>query len=158
ADGRADALPAVAAGLAPVDVRLLGIADLADRRTAARVDVADLARGQTQLGVGAVLRDQAHGGTGRTGQLRAATGTQLDRVDHGTGGAVLRRRVVARLDVGAGTRLDDVALLRLVGREAVALLAVDARQQRAARGPAGVVLAVGEAAVDADLVTPTEVD
>src|SRR6476659_4222502 len=55
ADGRADALPAVAAGLAPVDVRLLGVADLADRRAAARVDVADLARGETKLRVGAVL-------------------------------------------------------------------------------------------------------
>src|SRR5690606_21263546 len=37
ADGRAHALPAVAAGLAPVDVRLLGVADLADRGAAARV-------------------------------------------------------------------------------------------------------------------------
>ena len=58
ADGRADALPALAAGLAPVDVRLLGVADLADRGAAARVDVADLARGQTQLRVGAVLGDE----------------------------------------------------------------------------------------------------
>src|SRR6478736_2244253 len=62
-DGRADALPALAAGLAPVDVRLLGVADLADRRAAARVDVADLAGGQTQLGVGAILRDQTHAST-----------------------------------------------------------------------------------------------
>ena len=31
-DGRALALPAHASGLAPVDVRLLGVADLADRR------------------------------------------------------------------------------------------------------------------------------
>src|SRR5918994_85302 len=38
ADGRADALPAVAAGLAPVDVGLLGVADLADGRAAARID------------------------------------------------------------------------------------------------------------------------
>src|SRR5690606_16240507 len=95
ADGRADALPAVAACLAPVDVRLLGVADLADRGTAARVDVADLARGQTQLSVGTVLGDQTHGGTGRTGHLRSAAGTQLDRVDHGTGGYVLQRQVVA---------------------------------------------------------------
>src|ERR1700748_2016021 len=62
ADGRADALPAHAARPAPVDVRLLGVADLADRRAAARVDVADLARGEAQLGVGAVLRDEAHRG------------------------------------------------------------------------------------------------
>src|SRR5690348_9361550 len=74
ADGRALALPAHAAGLAPVDVRLLGVADLADGGAAARVDVADLARGQTQLGVGAVLGDEAHRRTGRTRQLRAAAG------------------------------------------------------------------------------------
>src|SRR5215213_1587568 len=45
------ALPAHAAGLAPVDVGLLGVADLADRGAAAGVDVADLARGHPQLGV-----------------------------------------------------------------------------------------------------------
>src|SRR5690606_5970099 len=45
ADGRANALPAHTASLAPVDVRLLGVADLADGRAAARIDVADLARG-----------------------------------------------------------------------------------------------------------------
>src|SRR3712207_7227669 len=39
ADGRALALPAHAAGLAPVDVRLLGVAHLADGRAAADVDV-----------------------------------------------------------------------------------------------------------------------
>src|SRR6478609_5747872 len=79
-DGRADALPALAAGLAPVDVRLLGVADLADRRAAARVDVADLARGETQLGVGAVLRDETHRGARRAGELGAPAGTELDRV------------------------------------------------------------------------------
>src|SRR5437762_13963708 len=42
ADGRALALPPQPAGLAPVDVGLLGVADLAHRGPAARVDVADL--------------------------------------------------------------------------------------------------------------------
>src|SRR5690349_24548514 len=114
ADGRADALPAVATGLAPVDVRLLGVADLADGRAAARVDVADLARGQAQLGVGAVLRHEADGGTGRARHLRAAAGTELDGVDDRTGRDVAQRQVVAGLDVGVGARLDRVALLQLV--------------------------------------------
>src|SRR5690606_15573578 len=156
--GRADALPAVASCLAPVDVRLLGVADLADRRTAARVDVADLARGQTQLSVGTVLGDQTHRGAGRTRHLRSATGAQLDRVDHGTGGDVLQRQVVARLDVSAGTRLDDVALLQLVRRDDVALLAVEVVQQRDACGAVGVVLDVSDLGVDAVLVIATEVD
>src|SRR6476469_3273785 len=58
ADGRALALPAHAAGLAPVDVRLLGVADLTDRGAAAQVDVADLAGRHAQLRVGAVLGDE----------------------------------------------------------------------------------------------------
>src|ERR1700712_1289352 len=54
-DGGALALPAHAAGLAPVDVRLLGVADLADGGAAAHVDVADLTGGHPELGVRAVL-------------------------------------------------------------------------------------------------------
>src|SRR4051812_11060290 len=51
ADGRALALPAVAAGLAPVDVRLLGVADLADRGAAPDVDQPHLAGRHPQRGV-----------------------------------------------------------------------------------------------------------
>src|SRR5687768_12819725 len=65
AHGRALALPAHAAGLPPVDVGLLGVADLTDRSAAAEVDVADLARRHPQLGVGAVLGHQLHAGAGR---------------------------------------------------------------------------------------------
>src|SRR4029079_7623047 len=124
ADGRADALPALAAGLAPVDVRLLGVADLADGRAAAPLEVAALSRGEAQLGVGAVLRDETHRGAGRAGQLGAAAGAELDGVHDGTGGDVAQRQVVAGLDVGVGARLDRVALLQLVRREDVALGAV----------------------------------
>src|SRR3954447_16178615 len=68
-DGRALALPAHPAGLAPVDVRLLGVADLADRRAAAQVDVAHLAGRHAELGVRPVLADELHAGTGRAGDL-----------------------------------------------------------------------------------------
>src|SRR6476620_6731080 len=54
-DGLADALPPHTAGLAPVDVRLLGVADLADGCAAAHVNVADFAGRQTQLGETAFL-------------------------------------------------------------------------------------------------------
>src|SRR6478736_2924907 len=73
ADGGALALPAHAAGLAPVDVRLLGVAHLADRGAAAQVDVADLAGRHPELCVCALLGDELHAGTGRAGDLRAAT-------------------------------------------------------------------------------------
>src|SRR5690606_15549399 len=93
-----------------------------------------------------------------TRHLRAATGAELDGVDHGTGRNVLQRQVVARLDVGRGTRLDDVALLQLLRRDDVALLAVEVVQQRDARGAVGVVLDVSDLGVHAVLVIATEVD
>src|SRR3954469_11926505 len=58
AHGRALALPPHPAGLAPVDVGVLGVANLTDGGPAAHVHVADLARGQPQLGVRTVLGHQ----------------------------------------------------------------------------------------------------
>src|SRR4051794_16381984 len=157
-DGRADALPAHAAGLAPVDVGLLGVADLADRGAAAHVDVADLAGGQTQLGVWAVLRHEAHRGSGGTRHLGAAARLQLDRVDDGTDRDVLQRQVVARLDVCAWTGFDDIALAQLVRRDDVALRAVHEMQERDARRAVRVVLDVRDLGVDAVFVIALEVD
>src|SRR5919202_3933169 len=73
-DGGALALPPHAAGLTPVDVGLLGVADLADGGAAAHVDVADLAGGHPQLRVGPVLGDQLHARAGRAGDLGTAAG------------------------------------------------------------------------------------
>src|ERR671913_1717075 len=95
--GRADALPALAAGLAPVDVRLLGVADLADGRAAAHVNVADFAGRQTQLGEAAFLSNELDGCTGGAAHLGAATRTQFHCVDNGTHGDVAQGQVVARL-------------------------------------------------------------
>ena len=158
ADGRADALPAHAAGLAPVDVRLLGVADLADGGAAADVDQADLTGRHAQVGHGALLRQQLHGGTGGAGELRAAAGPQLDRVDRRTDRDVAQRQVVARLDVGPGAVLDPVALLQAARRDDVALLAVRVVQQRDARGAVRVVLDVRDLGRHAVLVVTTEVD
>src|SRR5690349_20267526 len=74
ADGRALALPAHAAGLAPVDVGLLGVADLADRGAAADVDETHLAGRQAQRGAGALLGDQLRGVSGGPGDLGTAAG------------------------------------------------------------------------------------
>src|ERR1044072_1002710 len=157
-NGRADALPAHAAGLAPVDVRLLGVADLADGGAAADVDQADLTGRHTEVGHGALLRQQLHGGTRGAGELRATAGPQLDRVERGTDRDVAQRQVVAGLDVGAGAVLDPVALLQATRREDVALLAVHVVQQRDARGAVRVVLDVRDLRRDAVLVMTTEVD
>src|SRR6478752_1410890 len=157
-DGRALALPPHPAGLAPVDVALLGVAHLADRGAAAQVDVADLARRHTQLGVGAVLGDELDLRTCGAGDLGAAARLQLDGVHGGTRRDVAQRQAVARLDVRRRTVLDGVALLQPVRREDVALLAVGVVQQRDPRSAVGVVLDVCDLGRHAVLVVATEVD
>src|SRR6188768_4366903 len=158
ADGRALALPAHAAGLAPVDVRLLGVADLTDGGAAAHVDVADLTGRHAQLRVGAVLGDELDTHPGGTGDLRAATGLELDGVDDRTGRDVAQRQAVAGLDVGTGAVLDRHALLQALGGQDVALLAVGVVQQRDAGGAVRVVLDVSDLGRHAVLVVPLEVD
>src|SRR5687767_9882279 len=158
ADGRALALPPHAAGLAPVDVRLLGVAHLADGRAAAHVDVADLARRHAQLGEATLTGDQLDAGTRRAGDLRAATGPELDGVHHGADGDVPQRQVVAGLDVGRGAALHRVALLQLRRGDDVPLLAVGEVQQRDPRGAVRVVLDVRDLGRHAVLVRPAEVD
>src|SRR3954454_7358472 len=158
ADGRALALPAHAAGLAPVDVRLLGVADLADGRAAARVDVADLTRGHAQLRHAGVLRNELHARAGRPRDLRATAGPQLDRVHDRADRDVAQRQVVAGLDVGRRAGLDPVALRQPCRSDDVALLAVGVVQQRDARGAVGVVLDVRDLRRHAVLVVATEVD
>src|ERR1700712_51580 len=157
ADGRALALPPHAAGLAPVDARLLGVADLADGRAAALVDVARLPRGHAQQGHARVLGDELHAHTGTAGDLGAATGPELDGVHDGAGRDVAQRQGVARLDVAAGPALDLVALVQPGRRDDVALLAVGVVQQRDTRGAVGVVLDVRDRGRHAVLVPP-EVD
>src|SRR6185312_12324397 len=150
--GRALALPAHAAGLPPVDVGLLGVADLAYRGAAADVDVADLTGGHPQLGERAFLGDELDASPRRAGDLRAAAGPQLDGVDDGAERDVAQRQAVARLDVTARARLDGVALLQSRRREDVALLAVRVVQQRDARRAVGVVLDVRDLGRHAVLV------
>src|SRR5581483_4946830 len=157
-DGRALALPPHAAGLTPVDVRLLGVADLADRGPAPHVDVADFTRGHPQLGVRAVLGDELDAGAGRAGDLGPATGTEFDRVDDRADRDVAQRQRVARLDVGARAVLDRVALLEQPRREDVALLAVGVVQQSYTGRAVRVVLDVRDLGRHAVLVVPPEVD
>src|SRR5919112_4494179 len=158
ADGRTLALPAHAAGLAPVDVRLLGVADLADRGAAAHVHEAHLARGHAQRGARALAGDELGAHAGRAGDLRAAPGPQLHAVDRRADGDVAQRQVVARLDVRGDAGLDRRALRQVLRRDDVALLAVGVVQERDAGGPVGVVLDVSDPGGHAVLVVATEVD
>src|SRR5207248_409631 len=112
----------------------------------------------TQRGVLALLGQQLGAGAGRTGQLGATTGPQLDRVHDRTGRDVAQRQAVARLDVGGRTVLDLVALLHTGRAEDVALLPVGVVQQRDARGAVGVVLDVRDLGRHAVFVGAPEVD
>jgi hypothetical protein len=56
-NGRANALPAHAASLTPVDVRLLSVANFTDGCAATCVYVTDFTRWQTKLRKGAILGD-----------------------------------------------------------------------------------------------------
>src|SRR5690606_16413269 len=84
ADGRALALPPHAAGLAPVDVGLLGVADLSDRGAAGDLHHPHLAGGHAQRGVVALLGQQLDLGAGGAAQLGTAARLQLDRVHERT--------------------------------------------------------------------------
>src|SRR5690606_25698078 len=158
ADGRALALPPHAAGLAPVDVGLLGVADLSDRGAAGDLHHPHLAGGHAQRGVVALLGQQLDLGAGGAAQLGTAARLQLDRVHERTRGDVAQREAVAGLDVRRRAVLDAVALLQAGGRQDVALLAVHVVQQRDAGGPVRVVLDVSDLGRDAVLVVPAEVD
>src|ERR1700761_75522 len=155
---RALALPAVAAGLAELDVAVLGVADLADARAALDRHPADFTRRHAQCRVRAFLGQQLHAGAGRPRDLGAATGAHLDRVDDRAGRDRPQRQGVARLDVGARAVLDPVALLEPLRGEDVALLAVRVVQQRDARGAVRVVLDVSDPGRHAVLVVAPEVD
>src|SRR6201999_1033054 len=61
-DGGALAPPSHPARLAPVDVVVLGVADLTDGGAATHIYVADLAGGHPQLREPALLGDQLHAG------------------------------------------------------------------------------------------------
>src|ERR1700761_1376166 len=78
ADMRADALPAVAAGLAHRLVRLVGVRHRADRRHAFAAHDAQLAGRQLQLGIAGIAADQLDIGAGRAGELTAVAGLHLD--------------------------------------------------------------------------------
>src|ERR1035438_6883305 len=71
ADGRADAHPAGAAGLADLDVFMLEVADGADGRVALQMDLADLTGGHAELGVVVFLGHELGEGAGGAGDLAA---------------------------------------------------------------------------------------
>src|SRR5690348_2808146 len=120
AHGRADALPALGAGLAELAQVVFRVADLADRGAALDRDAAGFARAQAQRGVAGFAGDQLRRSTGAARELCALARLHLDAVHGGTDRDVAQRQRVAGLDrrVTPGDQL--VAHLRALGRDDVA--------------------------------------
>src|SRR5690606_4201406 len=121
---RPDAAPALRARLAELAQIVLAVADLADRRAAAHVHLAHLARAQPDRHVRTFAGDDLHRRAGAPRDLRALAGLQLDAVHLRADRDALQRQRVARLDRRIGARLDRVAHRDALRREDVAALAV----------------------------------
>ena len=96
--------PAAAPGLADRDVLVIEVADLADRRVALDVDLANLARRHLHRRVLAFLGDHLHRRPGAARDLAALARLQLHVVDLRAERDVLQRQRVARQDVDVRAR------------------------------------------------------
>ena len=101
----ANALPAVATGLADGDQLVLAVADFANSCTTIDEHAAHLSAGQTQGGELAFLGNQLHSGAGRTGRI-SRPGEETDRkpVDKPLGGEQVEGRQAVRELLIAGKR------------------------------------------------------
>ena len=144
-------------GLAQVLVLVVQVGDLADGGHAPDADPADLAGGQPDLGVVALLGQELGGDPGRTDDLAALARDELDVVDRGAERDVRDRQRVADPRLGVRSGDDDVAHLQPVGQEHVPLLAVAVVKETDPGRPVRVVLDRGQPGRHADLV-PLEVD
>ena len=151
-DLRTTAQPAIAAGLAELDILVMNVSDLTDGGATGGQDLADLAGGHAQEGVFAFLGDELRVGAGGTAKLAALAGVQFDVVHDGTGRNLLERHGVAGLDVSALARQDGVALVQADGSQDVALFAVSIVQQRDAGAAVRIVFDLGNLGGNAELV------
>src|SRR4051794_26577269 len=154
---RFPAQPAVAPGLADGDVLMIQVPHLAHGGVALDVHLAHLARGQLDLGPGAVARHELGAAAGAPHHLAALADLELDVVDHRAQGDAAQRQGVADVDLDVLARHHLGAHLQAVRPQDVALLAVGIVQQRDARRAVGIVLDGRHLGRDAVLV-PLEVD
>ena len=157
ADRGANAHPALAAGLADLDVGVLGVAHLADGGAAGDEHAAHLGRGHAQDGVALPSLPMSWMRCRRNADSGALARLQLHVVDQRTDGDVRQRQSVARLDVGFRTGDHDVAHLQALRVNDVALLAVNVVQQSDTGRAVGIVLDGGNFGGHAVLVA-LEVD
>jgi hypothetical protein len=152
ADGRADAQPALGAGLAVLLEAVFAVADFTDRGAAVRRHLAHFAGAKAQRGVTLLAGDQLRRGPGRTRDLRLLAGLHLDAMHRGADRDVAQRQRVADLDRRVAARHQLVADGDALGSDDVAALAVGIAQQRDVRGAVGIVFDALDTAGDAFLV------
>src|SRR5690606_11747411 len=130
---RTHAPPTLRAGLAELAQAVLVVADLADRRAAADVDLAHLAGARTQRRVRAFTGDNLHRRAGASRELRSLAGLELDAMHLRADRNALQRHRVARLDRCIAAGLDRIADLDPLRREDVAPLAVPIKHESEVR-------------------------
>src|SRR6185503_18858602 len=157
ADRRALALPSGTPRLAELDELVLGVAHGAHGGLAGGGHEPGLSGGKPEGGHRALLGHELHARARRACHLGAGARLQLDRVHDRADRDVAQRQRVAGADLGVGPREQSVALAHAVGRDDVALLAVDVVEQGDPRGAVRVVLDVGDLRGHAVLVA-AEVD
>src|SRR5215831_46007 len=127
--GGTESLPANPASLADRDVLVIQIADLSDRRHAVELDLADLAGGQLDVGVIALLGQELGQGAGAPAELAALAGLELDVVHERAERDIPDGQGIARQDIRLRPGHDHVAGLEPERRDDVALLAVPVVEQ-----------------------------
>src|SRR5690606_11729094 len=149
--------PALTAGLADLDIAMIGIANLTHRRHALLTHQTNLAARQADLSVATFLRQQLRRNASRTRQLPAAARQQLDVVN------LRADRDVANVERVSGAQFrpfavgDAIANLQAQRRDDVALLAIGVLQQRDTRRAIGIVLNRNDLGGNVKLI-PLEVD
>ena len=129
ANGRADTHVALHTGLAELAQAVLFVGDFADGGAALDVDLANFTGAHADLGVDAFAGQQRGRGAGRTGDLRALAGLQLDAVDRRTHRDVADRQRVAGADRGFGAAQQRCADFQAARGDDVAALAVGVAHQ-----------------------------
>src|SRR3954463_16153229 len=111
------AQPAIATGLAQVDVGLIGVGHRANRGEAFAPHDTQFTRSQLQLGIALVAADELNISAGRTGQLAALARLQLHIVDDRAHRDILQRHRIAGLHVHALAGDHGVADLKALWRQ-----------------------------------------
>tara|TARA_B100000700_G_scaffold293949_1_gene355433 strand:+ start:987 stop:1580 length:594 start_codon:yes stop_codon:yes gene_type:complete len=127
---RAHSLPSVTPSLANLGEFVLLVPDLAHCCPTVDTNPTHLGTRETQSGKLTLLGHQLHTGTRTTSHLAAATRLKFDVVQSRPDRDVPKRESVARLDLTALSRLEDLANLDALWRQDVTLLPIVVVEQQ----------------------------